>query len=99
MSKEALLSAYIPERMKTVYRETRNGVTTIETRQDAEPIIEWVKKNRDLGRDEIFTHIAEVPIAVMNQAMAEGWFHDQAAWKKWANNPDNRDFRVWEGKW
>jgi hypothetical protein len=30
--------------------------------------------------------------------MLEGWFHDKKAWKRWANDPNNRDFRVWKGR-
>lgn len=100
MSKEALLGAYFPERRKTIYHQTVDGVTTIEDRQDCEPIVEWVKRRRDAGQtDDVFTHIAEIPLTVLNKAMAEGWLHDEKAWKRWVNDPDNAAFKVYDKRW
>jgi len=30
--------------------------------------------------------------ATYNRSIAEGWFHDKAAWRKWMNDSDNRAF-------
>lgn len=37
---------------------------------------------------------AVIPAHVMRRAYVEGWFHDEARWRRWANDPANRAFRV-----
>jgi hypothetical protein len=46
---------------------------------------------------ETYRHVASVPLDVAERAMREGWYHDEAAWKRWLNDADNRDHRVWQG--
>lgn len=71
----------------------------IETIEDCEPIVDEVKALRDQQRARgDMKHVARVPLSVAEKAMREGWFNDPEAWRRWANNPDNRDFRVWEGQ-
>jgi len=41
---------------------------------------------------------AIIPEDVLQRSYQEGWFNDRRAWKRWANDPDHRDFRVWEGQ-
>jgi hypothetical protein len=96
MSKEALLNAYGDQlaRRKTVYHGTHDGRQYVEMRQDCAPIVEAAKIVSERVPDKEFTHVAFIPEAVMNQAFVEGWFHDPEAWKRWANNPENRDFRT-----
>ncbi len=70
----------------------------IETVEDVEPILESVKALRDDHRERSdMKHVARVPVTVVEQAMREGWFHDDAKWNQWLNDPQNKDFRVWEG--
>lgn len=49
-------------------------------------------------KNENFRLAARVPAPIVEKAMQEGWFHDDEAWKRWMNDSDNRDFRVWEGR-
>lgn len=95
---KALLDADADDRRLTIYHEMGNGKNLIETRQDVTHIVEAAKILSDVPPGKDFRHVAVIPKAVMDQAMIEGWFHDKAAWKKWANDPDNRDFRVWKGR-
>ena len=44
------------------------------------------------------THVAKVPVTVVERAMREGWFHDDKAWDKFLNDPDHKGFRVDEGR-
>lgn len=75
-----------------------SGFTT-EVFEDVEPIIDSVKTLREDQRPRgDMKHVARVPVIVVEQAMREGWFHDQAKWNRWLNDSQNRDFRVWEGK-
>ncbi len=43
-------------------------------------------------------HAAVIPHHVLDRALREGWANDQKAWRKWANDPDNKKFRTWQGK-
>lgn len=71
----------------------------IETIMDVEPMLDEVKALRDLQAPRSdMKHVARVPVTVVERAMREGWFHDQKAWDRFLNDPDNRDFRVWEGR-
>jgi hypothetical protein len=72
----------------------------IETVEDCEPIVDSVKALQDagLGNGKNHKHVARVPLTVVEKAMREGWYNDEEAWRKWCNDPDNRDFRVWQGR-
>lgn len=71
----------------------------VHTRQNADPIVRANKINREnhkAGGD--LKHVATVPVAIYERAIREGWANDQDAWRRWLNDSDNRDFRVWEGR-
>jgi hypothetical protein len=75
------------------------GDFAIETVEDVEPAIESAKILADNHAERgDLKHVARVPVTVVEQAMREGWFHDDAAWRKWLSDPDNKKFRVWQGR-
>lgn len=37
---------------------------------------------------------AVIPAHVLRQSYIEGWFHDEERWRRWANDPANRAFRI-----
>lgn len=75
------------------------GDFTIETIEDCEPVVESAATLADdHSSNTDFKHVARVPLSVAEKAMREGWFHDDAAWARWLNDSDNRDFRVWKGR-
>ena len=76
-----------------------DGEFAIQTVEDHEPLLDSVKVLRDdhTARGDL-KHVARVPLTVVEKAMREGWYNDKAAWRKWCNDPDNRGFRVWEGR-
>lgn len=74
------------------------GNFTIETRQDCAPIVAACAILADEPPDKDFRHVAKIPATVFDKAMREGWLHDEQAWKKWLNDPDNRKFRTWGGR-
>ena len=96
MSKQALLDMIPGARRKTVYHE-EDGKTYIETRQDVEHIIEAAKLAMDQKPDKEMTRVAYIPEEVLNQSFLEGWFHDNAQWRKWANDPANACYRTTKG--
>lgn len=97
MSKSALLDLLPDARKKLVYHE-EGGKTFIETRQDVTHIIEAAKIMADEKPGKDFRHAAYIPEAVMDRAFNEGWFHDPQAWKRWANDPANAQYRTWNGR-
>jgi hypothetical protein len=96
VSKSALLDLVADSRRATLFHE-EDGRTWVETRQDVAPIVAAARIVADAAPGREFRHAAFVPEAVLNRAFLEGWFHDPAAWKKWANDPANRDYRTWGG--
>lgn len=98
MSIKALLDMLPAERRKTTWH-VEDGIARIETKQDVTHIIEAAKIHAETvtpGKE--FRHAAFIPEEVLNQAFVEGWFHDKAKWKQWANAPENKCYRTWEGR-
>ncbi|MCB4860786.1 hypothetical protein K7W03_14420 [Sphingobium sp. PNB] len=96
MSKSALLDLVTDSRRKLIYHE-QDSQRFIESRQDVEPVINAAKEMWSDSPPLDMRRVALIPEEVLNQAFAEGWFHDEAAWKKWANNPDNACYRTCKG--
>lgn len=97
MSKAALLDMVPEARRKSIYHE-ENGKTYVETRQDITHIAQAAKIIADSPPGKDFRHAAYIPDPVLDQAFNEGWFHDPAAWKRWANDPANEIYRTWKGR-
>jgi hypothetical protein len=95
---KALLSADEGSRRLTIYHEMDDGKHIIETRQDCQHIVDAAKILSEQAPGKDFRLAAVIPQVVLDQAMREGWFGDKKAWKRWANDPNNRDFRVWKGR-
>jgi hypothetical protein len=61
-----------------------------------------IRDNRALAENqtkkEEFRLAARVPMPVVEKSMLEGSFHDDEHWRRWMNDPENRDFRVWGGR-
>lgn len=75
------------------------GDFAIETIEDVEPIIDEVKELSENHRSRgDMKHVARVPLNEVERAMREGWFNDPQQWRKWCNDGQNRDFRVWKGR-
>ena len=96
MSKRELLN-FIPEFGRTVHRTVEDGKVYIETAQDLEPVVKMASILSEAKPGKDFTRVALIPAETMNRAFTEGWFHDEDAWRKWANDPVNRCFRTTEG--
>jgi hypothetical protein len=98
MSIKRLLSAYGLGRKYTIWHEDSDGSVTLETRQDCEPIVEFCKAAKDRPQDPAFRHVAEVPMSVIGKWMRDGCLDDEKHIRRWLNDPDNRDFRIWPGR-
>ena len=97
MSRKALLDVAADARRQTVLHE-EDGHRWIETRQDVEPIVEAARRLSEEPHGRDLRHAAFIPDSELNRAFVEGWFHDSAAWKRWANDPANACYRTWKGR-
>jgi hypothetical protein len=76
----------------------------IETSQNMEPVIDLVNNLREVHKvvghrkSKAMTPVAEVPMQVYEQAVREGWVNDRMAWRRWLNSPENKVFRITDGK-
>ena len=85
--KNKLLDWLADERRAALWHR-EDGKTHIETKQDAEPIVEFVKARAQMPQDKDFKFIGSVPMQAVNQALIEGWCNDPKAWRKYlADNP------------
>lgn len=66
--------------------------------QECEPIIEAAKILSEQTPGKDYRHAAFIPRFVFNRAVREGWVNDDEAWRKWANDADNKAFRTWPGR-
>ena len=72
--------------------------THIHTEYNDGALVDQAKILADQPPGKDFRHAAVIPQSVMDRAAREGWLHDKAAWKAWANDPDNKDLRTWNGR-
>lgn len=96
MSKAHLLD-FIPEERRATIHHEEDGRFWIESRQDAEPIINAAKMLMDKKPNKDFTRVALIPLSVLNQSFTDGWFDDPDQWRKWANDPANGCYRTTKG--
>ena len=85
---KTLKSEFITQDDKTIYH----------TAQNVRPVIEHARALRELEPGKTFRHAAEIPKVIWNKALREGWHNDPKAWKRWLNDPDNKAFRIWQGR-
>ena len=75
---------------------------TIETVQDYSPIAEHnaaqYREVTSLDRWGDGKRVATIPLAIYNRLKKEGITNDQAALRRWLNDPENRVFRTRPGK-
>ena len=77
--------------------DDRPGIITTHTEVDMTQLVENNKALRELHPERSTNKlVARVPMTVYEKAIIEDW--DESDWKKWLNDPDNRAFRVWDGR-
>jgi hypothetical protein len=87
-SQSGLISEFATEDDKNIYHTTQN----------VQPILDNVKNLSYNKQRKELKHVAEVPMVIYQQAIREGWANDRKKWKNWLNDPDNKLFRIWQGK-
>lgn len=84
------------------WHDNQDGTVTIESDQDVKAIMEA----NQFGRKEVdkhakwgeMTRVASIPLTLYYELQKKGILDDQAAMKKWLNDPDNELFRTRKGK-
>lgn len=95
MSRKMLLEEFGYSR-EVMHFDT-DGQIYIEEIHDVEPTADLAKAATELvgGKKTDGMRVeAYIPADVLNRSFREGWFNDKVAWRKWANDPDNKIFRV-----
>lgn len=81
------------------HNDTEGGRFVLASEMECDQLI---RANRALRENqtgkETYRLAARVPMPIAERAFREGWFHDDEAWRRFLNDGDNRDFRVWEGR-
>jgi hypothetical protein len=49
------------------------------------------------GGDKDFKPVVVIPQSVVSEALRDGWYHDEAKWKRWINDGDNANLRITRG--
>lgn len=77
-----------------------DGNVTAQTLQDIEPILEenLMLRNERSGFKGDQHHVASIPLVVYEQLLKEGIAQDEARFKAWLNDSDNKMFRTHPGK-
>jgi hypothetical protein len=84
---------------RTDYWHADSEGVAIESRQDVEPIIEANKAEQAMyqgSKGDKFA--ARIPLAIYEDLVRRGIANDSRKFKRWLNDPDNRAFRVWQGR-
>lgn len=85
--------------IRTFHESNNSNVLIGETFEDCEPYVDMAAAERDhINMKSPLRPVAHIPVSVTDRAFREGWYNDPKAWKKWLNDPENRDFRIWEGR-
>jgi hypothetical protein len=99
MARSRLLDLNAGERRKVIHHE-EDGTVLIETRQDITNLVkvaDYLKEQPQNGDTALGTLVALIPKTELDRAFVEGWFHDEDAWKRWANDPANACYRTSQG--
>jgi len=97
MSKK-LISRYLGMEEYVHTDNSRPNDLIIETRQDLSPVIDHVLELRDRPLGKEWRHVAEIPMYFFDQWAKEGSLHDKTKIRKWLDDPQNKPFRVWQGR-
>jgi len=79
-----------------IWHDVDEDTAVVELVENTDPVLAQVEALTAVqpDRHDGMRLEAVIPAHVMRQAYVEGWFHDEARWRRWANDPANRAFRI-----
>lgn len=89
--------------LKTIHTDSHSNSMFEVTTEDLDPLIRQADRMRHARGtktqdfEEGMVVAGYIPIHVAERMMREGSFNDEAALKRWLNDPQNECFRVWKG--
>lgn len=85
--------------LKTLHGDAHEPDRMVEvTHEDLDPLIATVSRLRETRKDPDGMKLAAlIPVHVVEAMMRDGSWNDEAALKRWMNDPQNECFRVWKG--
>ncbi len=98
MSKRRLLDAFANRAEEMIDETHLDGKVLVHETEDCEPYVAQARRLSEQTPGREMRHAAVIPHTVYAQAIRGGWANDPKAWKRWANDPDNRMFRSWPGR-
>lgn len=97
MSKRRLIDAFANRAEVMVDESHLTGEIVVHEIENCEPYVAYARRLSDQAPGREFRHAAVIPHFAYAKALREGWANDPKAWKRWANDPDNKLFRTWPG--
>ncbi len=83
--------------LKTV--QTDADTIRFASTQDVDPIIQYAREMAEAGGwSSEMKPAAEIPMVIVEKMMQDGSWGDPAAMKAWLNDPQNKCFRIWQGR-
>lgn len=79
---------------RDIWHDLGAGEHVVEIVEDCAPIIQQARDLGDTGGrvHEAMRLEAIIPAHIHRRSLIERW--DETDWRRWANDPDNRDFRI-----
>lgn len=91
--------------LKTIHTDAHDSGRMVEVMtQDVDPILAHAARMREVRGTKTADFIegmvvaGYIPDVVVERMMRDGSFNDEAALKRWLNDPANEGFRVWKGR-
>lgn len=81
---------------------------TVHTAQDMQDVVDTVNHAKEglehigvghaMSKGAAMVPIAEIPMLEWEKAVRNGHHMDKDYWKRWLNDPENKHFRIYEGR-
>lgn len=66
--------------------------------QDVEPILEGIKRDREIMRHGVNKVTARLPVPLYEDLKRRGIADDEDAFRRWLNGPEAAPWRIWQGR-
>lgn len=90
--------------LKKIVTDNHTGSMIEVTEENLDPLLRHVQRKREILGETMAGHTdgmvvaGYIPEAIWERMCRDGSVHDEAALKRWLNDPQNDCFRVWRGK-